>query len=76
MIYCAGVVGVGDGGGVVGDATRLLPFRALFTVKVLSVMLQVTSSAGVVLRILASLVMSTVRVSQVMLWWMAFLVVD
>ena len=65
MIYCAGAVGAGDGGGVVGDASWLLSFR-------------VTSLAGVVwvvLWVLGSLVMPTVRVLQVMLWWMAFLVV-
>ena len=65
MIYCAGVVGVGDGGGVVGDVSWLLSLR-------------VTSLAGVVwmvLWVLASLVMLTVRVSQVILggwrflWW-------
>ena len=65
MIYCARVVGVGDGGGVAGDVSWLLSFL-------------VTSLAGVVLVVLwvlTSLVMPTVRVSQVMLWWLAFLVV-
>ena len=38
-------------------------------------MLRVTSLAGGVLRVLASLVMPTVRVSQGILWWMAFPVV-
>ena len=64
MPYCARVMGVGGGGGVVGDVSWLLAF-------------QVTSLAGVVWMVLwvfASLVMSTVRVSQAMLWWMAFLV--
>ena len=38
MIYCAGVVGVGDGGGVVGDAKWLLSLPALSKVSMLSVM--------------------------------------
>ena len=72
MIHCAGVAGVGDGWGVVSYTTRLLSVPALSTVKVLSVMLWLTSLAGVVLRVLASLLMPTVSVSQVILWWMAF----
>ena len=63
MIYCAGVVGLGDGGGVVGEAPWVLSLAALFTVKVLLVMLRVTLLMGVVwvvLRVLASLVMPTV----------------
>ena len=75
VTYCAGGVGVGDGGLVVGDATGLLLFPALSTLNVLSVLLQMTLLAGVVLPVLASLVMPTVRMSQEMLWWMAFLVV-
>ena len=76
-IRCLGV-GVGDAGDVVGDATWLLLLPALSTVKVLSVMVRVTSLAvvvSVVLRVLVSLVMPTVRVLHVMFLWMAFLVV-
>ena len=78
MIYCVGVVGDCKDEGVAGDTTRLLPSLTVPKVGVLLVMLQVTSLARVVQvahRVLVSLVMPTVRVSQVMLSWMALLVV-
>ena len=46
MIYCVGVVGDADGEGVTGDATRLLPSLTLPTVRLLPVMLRLTSLAG------------------------------
>ena len=64
MIYCAGVVGIGGCGGVVGDVSWLLSFRVTLLAEVV----------WLVLWVLASLVMPTVRESQAMLWWMAFLV--
>ena len=77
MVYCVGGVGDGDGEGVAGEPTRLFPSLTMPTVRVLPVMLRLTSLARVVLvahRVLLSLVMPTVRVSQVMLWAMALLV--